>query len=781
MSSAPTISTLPSEDDLHDEMARSFMPSTDAEMLERARAGHTSENFAAMAAGPELGGPHGPWKRVETAGRFAVFRREIPRSNNDKRPPRVEVMCAGRLEASLEEIASILHSSSESEHNTVMEGLYAKGFIFGSFEREVPCPEVPGSKQDEQPGDGSGEQLAVRTKSFARTTLFAHNEQWCYSDYFQRKKERDGFTMSKRALHPFEPTPGRIEGRNSRVDQLHGLNASYLVEKFPDQKGLRVVFHAWFEDQEDLTEDSRRSSRSTSTRSGSTSGRSGSTSSRSGSLRRSSSSRSSLGSRRLRNHKDSKAQARRLLTLAHAITRLPEVVSRRRFGVQVPIDENSSFAPNSRCPCCTHSLAPVKLTIAMAASAISKRSMVPLKMDTRRCYLCGYLVCIDCWKQEHMESSTGRVAAIIVCNRCYSNVHACEYSEVFAGTAAERETHRGTARVVADTNDTSTVSLLIDFLSTSLLSATAGSPEHGAVVRVIQTLLRQEEESELDEDEDETDEEESDDDEDNNELQLPSPRCGIMDDTATLTKVADLLGDEQRMPALEACPLANANQRDYQLDLPEDPTTDVPGSPIPSNEVARLEAIKNNGLMLLADRLAPETPAEDIAELERNAPNVQDLELLCHLVVKTLGCGDAFVTLMASKTEHIIAATHPGFLHAAVPRDQTTCQHTIMSPHPFMVAHHEADVRFHKQGPTSGVPIRFYVGFPLHVQGSGGEQVAIGTLCCIDTKPRNEITRTQYATIRRLSSTARHFLLQKGHQLQHEQKLALEGGDGHRN
>ncbi|KAG2520949.1 hypothetical protein JM18_006109 [Phytophthora kernoviae] len=187
MPSSPSISTQQSEGNYKHEIMRSFMPPSDAEMLERARASHTSKDFAALAAGPEFSGPNGPWKRVESAGKFAIFRREIPRSNSDKRPPRVEVMCAGRLKASLEEVVSILRSSSESEHNTVMEGLYAKGFIFGSFEREVPCSEVSTSKLDQAPIVDSGEQLAIKTKSFARAALFAHNEQWCYSDYFQRE------------------------------------------------------------------------------------------------------------------------------------------------------------------------------------------------------------------------------------------------------------------------------------------------------------------------------------------------------------------------------------------------------------------------------------------------------------------------------------------------------------------------------------------------------------------------------------------------------------------
>ncbi|EEY68789.1 uncharacterized protein PITG_21937 [Phytophthora infestans T30-4] len=481
-----------------------------------------------------------------------------------------------------------------------MSGLYAKSFIFGSYEREVACSE----NQDEDDDDDvdNDEQLAVKTKSFSRTTILGHNEQWCYFDYFQRTKEHGGFTISKRALPPSEGTPGRIAGDHSRVDQLHGLNASYLVDKIPNQKELRVVFHA--------------------------------------------------------------SQLRRLLAMAHGVTKLPTVVRRRRFGAQVPVDVNT----------------------------------------VHRCYLCGYLVCVDCWNSETMECSAGRVAAIVVCTRCRANVQACEYSEVFAGTSAQREKHRGPPRVVEDSSNAPTVSLLVDFLSASLLNSDAGSSEHAAVMTVIRTLLRQDsEDSEDDSDDDCSDE-------DRSEFDRNEPRFKILGET-------------------DACKLGNAAERNYVLDLPVDPKA-----------------------------------ASD------DKPDIQDLELLCSLAVKTMGCSYSFVTVMGETDEHVLASTHPDFAGAVVPREQTTCQHLLMSPHPFMVAHHEADVRFQNHGPTSSIPIRFYVGFPVKVPLVGGKpgdpEMIAATLCCVDTKPRVEITRTQYATMTRLANTTRTFLLQKSQQLQ---------------
>ncbi|KAH7485708.1 hypothetical protein PRIC1_005010 [Phytophthora ramorum] len=741
-SPAPSLSTQDSDE--VESKAKLYNVVSDAELLKRARDAHSSVDFNSLAAGPE---ENGEWKRVESADQFIVFRRQAAVSNNDTQSRGLEVMCAGRLDASIEEIASILRSSSEAEHNTVMMGLYAKSFIFGSYEREVACSE---NQQDEWDDDedaaiDASEQLAVKTKSFSKTTMFAHNEQWCYFDYYQRKEDSGGFTISKRALPPTESTPGRIVGENARVDQLHGLNASYLVEKLPDQKELRVVFHAWFELSERDLEQARSAKRKGSRRK--------SQESESSSSKSTPSSRSnSFDYGDTTKHK---AQLRRLLAIAHGVTKLPDLVRRRRFGVQVPADLEAVHASNSHCPCCTRKLAPTKLSL----------TSVFQKTNTKRCYLCGYLVCMDCWNPEHMECAAGRVAAIVVCTRCHANVQACEYAEVFAGTAAQREKHRGPPRVVEDSDKTSTVQLLVDFLYASLMNSAAGSPEHATMMTVIRTLLRQ---NEVDCDAD---------DDNNSEYERCEARFQVLGDAEAVEKVGDLLSDEHQLPALEACKLGNAGQRSYPLDLPTDPTADVPRSPIPSNEADRIASAKASGLLLLADCIAPETPPTDKAS---EKPDTKDLELLCRLAVKTLGCSYSFVTVMGSKHEHVLAGTHPDFIGAAVPREQTTCQHALMSPHPFMAAHHEADVRFHNQGATSQLPIRFYVGFPVKVPlvgaQNGDPELTVGMLCCIDSKPRAEITRTQYATMNRLASTAKCFLLQKSQQLQLEQAAPMNHG-----
>jgi hypothetical protein len=358
-----------------------------------------------------------------------------------------------------------------------------------------------------------------------------------------------------------------VVGATARVDQLHGLNASCLVDKLPNRQGLRVVYNAWFEDALKSIEgstvstdsmssrnDSRRrssglsvssassSSSSSSRRSSATSGFI-SLSSRTASRRRSSgqsgNSNASLAS--TDEPMESKAQLRRLLSLAHGMTKLPDLIRRRRFGVQVPADHDAIQIENTRCPCCTHSLAPVKMSLSMAASALSKRSLRSLKTDTRRCYLCGYLVCIDCWRAEYMESSVGRVAAIVVCTRCHACVKACDYSEVYA---PGQEHTRGPPKVVEDQPNDSRAALLTDFLAASLLNPSASSADRAAVHSVVRMLLRQSESG--------TDSE--------NE----APYDSIVDvqvesNNTSLEELDQFLRDENQLLELESCSFSNSS------------------------------------------------------------------------------------------------------------------------------------------------------------------------------------------------------------------------------
>ncbi|ETK87497.1 hypothetical protein L915_08070 [Phytophthora nicotianae] len=745
---------------------------SDTEMLQRARESHANIDFEALAAGPEKGGP---WQRVEATEEFIVFKSPTTADTKDGRLPGLEVMCAGQLDACVEEVASVFRSNSDIDHATTMEGLYKKSFIFGSLDREVPCAEES-QNQDDDSNANSDEQLNVKTTSFLRSTLFGRNEQWCFLDYFKRIEDHDGFRISQCALPPFEPTPGRVVRENARVDQLHGLNASYLVDKLPSDTGLRVVYNAWFEDpMKDIetttsSSDASRSSRSfglsvmsslsSKSLQSPSNGNDQSLSSQSSDRRRSSgllvaSNSSFIG---LNEAADGKAQLRRLLSLAHGMTKLPDLISRRRFGIQVPADLEVIQVENTRCPCCTHSLTPVRMSLSMAASAITNRSLRSLKSDTRRCYLCGFLVCMDCWSAERMESTVGRVAEIVVCTRCHASIKACDYSEVFA---PGQEECRGPVNVVEDHDNKSLASLLTDLLSTSLMNSTS-SQDRAAVLSVVRTLLQQSEKSQEESDDSDSFDEGFD---------------KLHNDNVSILELDKYLGDDNQLPELESCVFANSQKRGYPIEQPDDPKIMVPPTIIPPYEQARLQFITDKGLMLLANELAPVNPAPEISF--ENVSDVRDLDILCRLAVRSSGCPNTFLSIMGTEHLHILSSSNPAFLHATMPREHTVCQHTIMTPKPFIISHPEADVRFHELGAIKALSTRCYMGFPLIVlmidDNTGTEtEMPVGTLCCVTPLARSELSRSQYVTLRRIADTASRLIQLKSRLLQEQQSAMLD-------
>ncbi|RMX62654.1 hypothetical protein KXD40_009153 [Peronospora effusa] len=706
-------------------------------MLKRARAVHLAINFEALSPGPEMGSP---WQRVEAVDQFVVFRRPSSADANGARVPGLDVMCEGILDASIEEVARVLRTRSEVDIASTMQGLYSKNFIFGSFDRDIPCSmKQPQQNEDDLDSDTS-EQLSVKTMSFTRSNLFGRNEQWCFSDFFQRKKERDGFTISQRALPSMEPTPGRILGNDARVNQLYGLNASYLVDQLPNREGLRVVYNTWFESVSNMKLSTASSCSSGSSR-------------KSGRLHSSGlnalSTSSSLSS--IDNETPKKAQLRRLLSLARGITKLPQLIRHRRFGIQVPADLDAIQVANTRCPCCTHSLATVKLSLSMAASAIAKRSFRSLQIDTRRCYLCGYFVCINCWCAEYMESTNRRVAAIVVCTRCHACVQTCDYSEVCSSD--NNINHLGPVKVVEDKPGDSAAPLLTSFLEASLMNASADGSDRAAILGVVRILLRESKANYINGDNFLYDEDRHSDRENQN-------------DGATVERFGKFMSDMNQLPALESCVLASVERRNYLMELSDDRATMVPSSVISRHDTSRLKAATDKGLLLLAYQLAPLHPPGSFDKM----CDVRDLDLLCQLALLATGCTDAFVTVMGVQHNHILAASNPGFQHTVIPREHAICQHTILTTRPFLVTHPEADVRFHKLESVKALSIRYYVGFPVTVRiidetGESETEIAVGTLCCTDPTARAELTRSQYATMKRLSDTASRLIQLKGQQL----------------
>lgn len=312
------------------------------------------------------------WRWKASNNRFALFQRQVEQQQCDASKKRAhEVLSAGEIRCSTAELINILRPGNEREHNSVMQALYRKDYIYGSSVQVVPPSASAAATSDIEGSDAaaSDEQLAVKTSTFVRTNILSKHEQWCYLEHFKRKSATDpsaGFTVTIASMNEDELRTGKAMDRE-RVNDMHGVVAGYLVEKVPNENLMRVLFYAQYTDVN-----------------GSAKGK--------------------VSSRTMR---------ARLAFFAKGATRLPEVVRRRRLGAQTFANRKAFVAKNARCVCCTKSL-----------HVFSKK---------KRCYLCGYFVCDKDWSIQNVETRSGDVTAARVCSRCMEAVEYCDYSLVSPG------------------------------------------------------------------------------------------------------------------------------------------------------------------------------------------------------------------------------------------------------------------------------------------------------------------------------------------------------------
>ncbi|RLN90243.1 hypothetical protein BBJ28_00005660 [Nothophytophthora sp. Chile5] len=355
----------------------------DAELCARAEAVARGMDFRGLTGTDES---RCRWVPKKSRGSFTTYARRPeavvmanpassygPRHVPGKIVTTQQVLAAGEMRCSLQEVTRVLHTSSDFDHNAVMSGLYRKDFIYGSVVHVVPSEsseDVPLADllQEE---DSNAAQVSVKTGTFVHRKLFAPNEQWCFLERAKytrgdssSESSTNAFTLTLSTLNANELAAGKVSA-HGRVDMLHDVSAGYLVEQVPGSSYVRVIFFGQFDGDESNEP-----------------GRAG------------------------------PAQARaRLMRLAEGTSRLPDVVRRRRFGAQTLADRAAFPARNSHCVCCTKSLR--------------------LLTRKHRCHLCGHFVCDRCWSVQEMETqSARRVTPVRVCSRCLEFVDNGDYSAV---------------------------------------------------------------------------------------------------------------------------------------------------------------------------------------------------------------------------------------------------------------------------------------------------------------------------------------------------------------
>jgi K+-sensing histidine kinase KdpD len=181
-------------------------------------------------------------------------------------------------------------------------------------------------------------------------------------------------------------------------------------------------------------------------------------------------------------------------------------------------------------------------------------------------------------------------------------------------------------------------------------------------------------------------------------------------------------------------------------------------APIPQDEKERLLALDEYTIL----DSAAEKMYDEIVELA---------SFICDTPIST-------ITLIDDNRQWFKASK--GLSDSETARDIAFCAHTILQDEIMIVKDATKDERFHDNPLVTGKPdIRFYAGMPLVTQSG----YKLGTLCVIDTKPK-ELTSKQYFAIKVLRDQVMSLLelrkknieLQRIHEM-HNRLLSIIGHD----
>ena len=78
-----------------------------------------------------------------------------------------------------------------------------------------------------------------------------------------------------------------------------------------------------------------------------------------------------------------------------------------------------------------------------------------------------------------------------------------------------------------------------------------------------------------------------------------------------------------------------------------------------------------------------------------------------------------------------------GMCATETPRDQAFCAHAILQENVFLIQDATRDDRFADNPLVAGGLVKFYAGIPLSMTGKDRRKHRIGTLCLIDSRPRD--------------------------------------------
>jgi hypothetical protein len=314
-----------------------------------------------------------------------------------------------------------------------------------------------------------------------------------------------------------------------------------------------------------------------------------------------------------------------------------------------------------------------------------------LGRNKKQCHLCGFYVCEQCSRQHEIERGRVKRFLVRICEHCLERVDDGIYDSMPADVVHSPS-------IVDNPPDKSND--LGQLLHETLVQS-SGSRKEAA-----KTIIR-------------------------HMSDIDAPVAGE-------SRLRAASSDQEYVQALRrvsfqptTCALANSTTRSYPLQYKSEPERVLlPDAPVPEYEEQRLAFYRRIDLSSL-----------------RNLP---ELDLICELGRKELGCHAGVVSAITGDAMVILASSDPAFKDLVVPREHAICAHTVMSTElPLLLPHPEADVRFTRQNVVRQIGLRFYFGFPL----TSADGAAIGTFCCVGTASQT-VDKAQYAAVERLARSA---------------------------
>ncbi|KAF4038231.1 GAF domain-containing protein [Phytophthora infestans] len=626
------------------------------------------------------------------------------------------------IECSLKEMQALLNPPTSDRYACVMRELVGQDFIYGSIVHHAQ--------------EITTQNVSVRTATFVKRHILARNEQWCFVSAVKSlescdNNEAQGFIVTLASLHPDDVFTGKAQAAS--VIHIQGLSALYLVTAEPHRKrwqgrekrAVRVTFCAHVA--------------------------------------------SIPGSGRpspfrwlmmARNREEADDASNgvvlgRVVQLARTLKQFNVAVRRRRLDAQVLADLRKVQPSNSRCACCTRRVKASKSFFGSKRGSTEGRTMEDAR-GSKRCQLCGFLVCARCvctvgkgsMSEESLASSKGikYSQTVHLCEHCMQRVDDADYDSYCASNGSVSPS----SAIQPDSPNAELPSAVIARVLSQVLGD-ASQDEKPVVIRVIKHLLspKQEERNKFRADSDEL----------AKSLGRLAEEQGFSSEIKVKTAPQVTPEGLVTLEDEEKPPLAGSTGRQYALqymDLNDDADEEDTDDTDDTEDAEDVEDAKE--LTVVSRHPVPADEAYRLQWLDTH-PNIishvtdlPDLELLCNIAQGELQCDATLVTIFGPSACYVVASTEPSWRGAEIPRDHSICGHTLMTGEPLLVRHPEADVRFTAMNLVRRDGVRFYFGFPVKITfPEGGGTTAVGTFCCVHAGETRDVSESQYALMATLA------------------------------